>query len=38
MKPEFVFSRMLGLNPNDNQGVRFLIEPIKTRHIWREDR
>ena len=34
---EIVFSRMLRLNPNDNQGVRFLVEPVKERQPWRED-
>ena len=34
---EIVFSRMLRLNPNDNQGVGFLVEPVKERQPWRED-
>jgi hypothetical protein len=32
-----VFDRMLRLNPSDNQGVRFLIDPVRTRAAW-EDR
>ena len=34
---EGVFERMLWLNPSDNQGVRFLIEDVRTRTPW-EDR
>jgi hypothetical protein len=29
-----VFERMLWLNPSDNQGVRFLIQPIKAGVTW----
>ena len=32
-----VFTRMLGFNPSDNQGVRFLIDDVRTRTPW-EDR
>jgi hypothetical protein len=32
-----VFDRMLWLNPSDNQGVRFLIDPVRARAAW-EDR
>jgi hypothetical protein len=34
---ERIFSRMLWLNPADNQGVRFLIEDVRARRVW-EDR
>jgi len=34
---ERVFDRMLWLNPSDNQGVRFLIDEVRTRTPW-EDR
>lgn len=34
---ERVFGRMLWLNPSDNQGVRFLIDAVRTRSAW-EDR
>jgi len=33
-----VFERMLRLNPADNQGVRFLLDPIRARKPWREER
>ena len=33
-----VFSRMLRLNPSDNQGVRFLIDSVRAGEPWREDR
>lgn len=29
-----VFDRMLWLNPSDNQGVRFLIDPVRARQPW----
>ncbi len=29
-----VFQRMLWLNPSDNQGVRFLIDPVKAKTPW----
>jgi len=32
-----VFDRMLWLNPSDNQGVRFLIDEVRTKTVW-EDR
>ncbi len=32
-----VFSRMLWLNPGDNQGVRFLIDDVRARRAWTED-
>ncbi len=31
---EGVFVRMLWLNPSDNQGVRFLIDAVRTRTAW----
>jgi hypothetical protein len=34
---EKVFERMLWLNPTDNQGVRFVIEPVKTGETWKEE-
>jgi tetratricopeptide (TPR) repeat protein len=33
-----VFQRMLWLNPSDNQGVRFLVEDVRTGKAWEEDR
>jgi hypothetical protein len=33
-----VFDRMLWLNPSDNQGVRFLIQPVKARMTWEKGR
>jgi hypothetical protein len=32
-----VFERMLWLNPSDNQGVRFLIGPVRARKPWEPD-
>jgi len=32
-----VFDGMLWLNPHDNQGVRFLIDEVRTKSVW-EDR
>jgi hypothetical protein len=29
-----VFDRMLWLNPSDNQGARFLIDPVRARRPW----
>jgi len=29
-----IFDRMLWLNPTDNQGVRFLVEEVRTRTAW----
>ena len=29
-----IFDRMLWLNPSDNQGVRFLVEEVRTRTAW----
>ena len=34
---EHVFERMLWLNPSDNQGVRFVIDDVRTKTAW-EDR
>lgn len=34
---EKVFEQMLWLNPPDNQGVRFIIYPVKDKKPWRED-
>jgi tetratricopeptide (TPR) repeat protein len=34
---ERVFDRMLWLNPSDNQGVRFLIDEVRSKMAW-EDR
>ncbi|MBN1817850.1 MAG: hypothetical protein JW828_10850 [Sedimentisphaerales bacterium] len=34
---EQIFQQMLWLNPSDNQGVRFLIDEVKTKTAW-EDR
>lgn len=33
---ELVFERMLMLNPWDNQGARFLIDPVKAETAWEE--
>jgi predicted nucleotidyltransferase len=33
-----VFDRMLWLNPSDNQGVRFWIQPVKAGKTWEEGR
>jgi hypothetical protein len=33
---ERIFSRMLWLNPTDNQGIRFLIEDVRARRAWEE--
>ncbi len=35
---ERVFGKMLWLNPSDNQGVRFLLEDIRTGKTWEENR
>lgn len=35
---ERVFDRMLWLNPNDNQGVRFLIDDVRGQKPWTDDR
>jgi hypothetical protein len=32
-----IFDRMLWLNPRDNQGIRFLIDDVKSETVW-EDR
>jgi hypothetical protein len=29
---------MLWLNPSDNQGVRFLVEDVRARKVWEENR
>lgn len=34
---EHIFDKMLWLNPSDNQGVRFLIDEVKSKTAW-EDR
>lgn len=34
---ERVFYRMLSLNPNDNQGVRFLIDEVRMQKPWTID-
>ncbi len=31
-----IFERMLWLNPSDNQGVRFLIHPVRAKEAWRD--
>jgi hypothetical protein len=33
-----VFERMLWLNPSDNQGARFLVQPVKAGITWEKDR
>ena len=33
-----IFDRMLWLNPSDNQGVRFLIDDIRTKVAWENSR
>jgi len=35
---ERVFDRMLWLNPSDNQGVRFLIDEVRSKTVWEERR
>jgi hypothetical protein len=35
---ERVFDRMLGLNPNDNQGVRFLIDKVRAQKPGTDER
>jgi hypothetical protein len=32
-----VFDRILWLNPSDNQGARFVIDAVRTRHPWTPD-
>jgi hypothetical protein len=34
---EQVFTRMLWLNPTDNQGVRFLLGEVRQRKVWHEE-
>jgi tetratricopeptide (TPR) repeat protein len=34
---EALFQEMLWLNPNDNQGVRFLLPHVRRRECWRRD-
>ena len=34
---ERVFERMLWLNPSDNQGIRFLLAPVRARAPWVDD-
>jgi len=33
---ESIFDRMLWLNPSDNQGVRFLIDEVRTETAWKD--
>jgi len=33
-----VFERMLWLNPTDNQGARFLIDSVRAKKAWDDDR
>jgi hypothetical protein len=33
-----VFEKMLWLNPSDNQGVRFLVDEVRARKAWEENR
>ena len=33
---EHIFQRMLWLNPSDNQGVRFIINEVKTKTAWND--
>ena len=33
---EQIFRKMLWLNPSDNQGVRFLIDEVKEKTVWKE--
>jgi hypothetical protein len=33
---QYVFDRMLWLNPSDNQGVRFLLDGVKTKTAWKD--
>jgi hypothetical protein len=33
---ERIFGRMLWLNPSDNQGVRFPIDPVRARAPWKD--
>jgi tetratricopeptide (TPR) repeat protein len=35
-KAEQIFTRVLWLNPPDNQGVRFLIEDVRARRVREE--
>lgn len=32
-----IFDRMLWLNPSDNRGARFLIDPVAAREPWEEE-
>ena len=32
-----VFQRMLWLNPSDNQGIRFIIDEVRMKQIWKND-
>ncbi len=36
VEAEHLFSRMLCLNPPDNQGVRFLIEEVRAKKAWED--
>ena len=33
-----IFDRMLWLNPSDNQGVRFVIEEVRSKRAWENSR
>jgi hypothetical protein len=33
-----IFERMLGLNPSDNQGVRFLLPDVRAKRAWEDCR
>lgn len=35
---ERILERMLWLSPSDNQGVRFLIDPVRARVDWKDER
>jgi hypothetical protein len=32
-----IFDRMLWLNPPDNQGARFLIDPVREKKEWQDE-
>jgi tetratricopeptide (TPR) repeat protein len=34
---EQVFEQLLWLNPTDNLGIRFLLQPVSRREKWRDD-
>ena len=33
-----IFDRMLWLNPSDNQGVRFLVDQVRAKNAWEDNR